>query len=98
MTELAEAHCHLDALSPEELESGLRDARAAGVVRLVSVGMDVDTSARGVEIAEAEDGVFAGVGLHPWLAQDHPHGPPVDELRDLARSDRVVALGEIGLD
>jgi TatD DNase family protein len=97
-TERADAHCHLDALSPEELESGLRDARAAGIGLFVTVAMDVETSTRAVQIAEAEDGVYAGVGLHPWLAQDHPDGPPVGALRDLARSDRVVAIGEIGLD
>jgi TatD DNase family protein len=98
MTERADAHCHLDALSPDELASGLRGARESGIDLLVTVGMDVDTSARAVEIAEAQDGVHAGVGLHPWLAQDHPDGPPVDALRELAGSDRVVALGEIGLD
>jgi TatD DNase family protein len=101
MTEIAnraDAHCHLDALSPEELETGLRDARAAGIGLMVTVGMDVETSARAVEIAEATDGVYAAVGLHPWLAQDHPGGPPVDELRELARSPKVVAIGEIGLD
>lgn len=98
MTELADAHCHLDALSEEELESGLRDARAAGISLMVTVGMDVETSTRAVEIAEANDGVYAAVGLHPWLAQDHPDGPPVEALRDLARSSKVVAIGEIGLD
>ena len=98
MTERADAHCHLDALSGDELSSGLRGAREAGIDLMVTVGMDVGTSTRAVEIAEAHDGVHAGVGLHPWMAQDHPDGPPVDALRDLARSDRVVALGEIGLD
>jgi TatD DNase family protein len=98
MTERADAHCHLDALEPDELASGLRGAREAGIDLLVTVGMDVATSTRAVAIAEAHDGVVAGVGLHPWMAQDHADGPPVDALRELARSDRVVALGEIGLD
>jgi TatD DNase family protein len=98
MTERADAHCHLDALTTDELASGLRGARESGIGLMVTVGMDADTSARAVEIAEAQDGVHAGVGLHPWLAQDHPQGPPVDALRELAASDRVVAIGEIGLD
>jgi TatD DNase family protein len=98
MTERADAHCHLDALSPDELASGLRAAHESGIGLMVTVGMDVETSAKAVEIAEAHDGVVAGVGLHPWRAQDQPEGPPVDALRELARRDRVVALGEIGLD
>ncbi len=98
MTERADAHCHLDALSEDELSSGLRGARAAGIELLVTVGMDLETSTRAIEIAEAHDGVVAGVGLHPWNAQDHPEGPPLEGLKELAGSDSVVALGEIGLD
>jgi TatD DNase family protein len=98
MSERADAHMHLDALDDGELASGLQGARDAGIGLMVTVGMDVATSARAVEIARAHDGVYAAVGLHPWMAQDHPEGPPVDELRELARDERVVALGEIGLD
>ena len=65
---------------------------------MVTVGMDLATSARAVDIAEARDDVVAAVGLHPWNAQDHPDGPPVEGLKELARSGSVVALGEIGLD
>ncbi len=98
MTERADAHCHLDALSAEELSSALDGAAAVGIELLVTVGMDLATSARAVDIAEAHDGVVAAVGLHPWMAQDHPDGPPVEGLKELARSGSVVALGEIGLD
>ena len=49
-------------------------------------------------IAAAEEMVFAAVGLHPWMAQDHPDGAPVDELEALAADGKVVAIGEIGLD
>lgn len=55
-------------------------------------------SAQGVAIAESEEMVFAGVGLHPWMAQDYPDGAPLEELEALAMSDKVVAIGEIGLD
>jgi TatD DNase family protein len=98
MTERADAHCHLDAMDDDELAAGLAGARAGGLVELVTVGMDVATSTRAVQIAEAHEGVHAGIGLHPWLAQDHPEGPPVDDLRALAASEKVVAIGEIGLD
>lgn len=95
---IADAHLHLDKLDEEELPVALSEARAAGVELMVTVGMDVATSAAGVAIAEAECDVFAAVGLHPWMAQDYPEGAPIEELRDLASSDAVVAIGEIGLD
>lgn len=65
---------------------------------IVTVGMDVASSARGVAVSESADMVFAAVGVHPWMAQDHPDGAPVDEIEALALSGRVVAIGEIGLD
>lgn len=95
---IADAHAHLDAFSPEELEAALAEAREAGVSAMVTVGMDCPTSARGVAIAKSEPDVVAAIGLHPWQAQDHPDGAPLEELRALARSPRVVAIGEIGLD
>jgi TatD DNase family protein len=95
---ITDAHSHLDAFTDGELATVLDRARAAGVERIVTVGMDVATSAKGVAIAEAEAMVFAAVGLHPWLAQDHPEGAPIGELRELAGRGKVVAIGEIGLD
>ena len=95
---IADAHSHLDKFRPEELEAVLSDARSAGIELMVTVGMDSETSAGGVAIANAEDDVYAAVGLHPWLAQDYRQGIRIDELRALAARPRVVAIGEIGLD
>ncbi|QEC47562.1 TatD family deoxyribonuclease [Baekduia soli] len=95
---IVDAHCHLDAFSDDELIGVLADARAAGVVLLITVGMDVATSRRGTGIAAAHEPVLAAVGLHPWNAQDFPDGAPVAELEALAGADDVVAVGEIGLD
>lgn len=95
---IADSHCHLDALDPKEFETAMSQAEASGIDLLVTVGMDVKTSTVAVEIAEGHSGIFAGVGLHPWLVQDHD-GPPLDDLRILAESSpSVVAIGEIGLD
>ena len=100
MTEgrIADSHCHLDALEPDEFDRALSEARAVGVDLLVTVGMDVETSTRAVQIAHDQDGVFAAVGLHPWLVQDHD-GAPIADLQSLVEaSPEVVAIGEIGLD
>ena len=85
-------------MADDELEAALDAASDAGLQVIVTVGMDVAMSARGVTVSESADMVFAAVGVHPWMAQDHPDGAPVDELETLAMNDKVVALGEIGLD
>ncbi len=95
---IADAHNHLDKYAPVELATVLTDARAVGIELMVTVGMDCETSAGGIAIADAEDDVYAAVGLHPWLVQDYPDGIPIDELRALAWRPNVVAIGEIGLD
>jgi TatD DNase family protein len=95
---IADAHNHLDALSDAELERALDDATEAGVGLMVTVGMDRETSGKGLSIAASHEPVFAAVGLHPWMVQDHPDGAPIEQLRAMALDPNVVAIGEIGLD
>jgi len=84
-------HCHLpdDGTAAEVVAA----ARAAGVERLVHVGVDVGTSAAALELASALDGVWATAGVHPHEAR---HG--VDGLADLLAHPSCVAVGECGLD
>lgn len=95
---LVDTHCHL--VTPElagDMPQILQRARQAGVGAVVVPGVDVDSSRDAVELAEATDGVFAAVGLHPHHADAWSAGVRA-ELRALAASPRVVAVGEIGLD
>lgn len=94
---LSDTHAHLNA--PEfrgELDVVLARARAAGIDRILAVGSDLSTSQAAVEIARAHDIVYAAVGMHPHEV----HHFPAEEarLRDLLDKDKVVAIGEIGLD
>jgi TatD DNase family protein len=96
--ELTDTHCHLDDERYEtDRAAVVARARAAGVTRLVTVGYDLASSRRAVELAAALPGVYAVVGVHP---HDAAGVPPdyLEELRQLARAPRVVAIGEIGLD
>ena len=96
--ELVDTHCHL--VLPEmagDLAQVLERAQRAGVQTVVVPGVDLETSRRAVELAEATPGVYAAIGLHPhyaeaWSAQAQA------ELKAMAGSPRVVAVGEIGLD
>jgi TatD DNase family protein len=64
---------------------------------LVSVGVDLASSQRAVELAEGHDTIYATVGLHPHEAKKLD-GQMLATLRELAQNPRVVAIGEIGLD
>lgn len=95
---LIDSHCHLDfdAFDPDRDEVIAR-ARAAGVVRIVNVGSSLAGSRRSCELAEKQDIVYASVGIHPHEAS-HATDEAVAELKALAGSRKVVAIGEIGLD
>ena len=86
---MIDTHAHLDAL--EDPAGAVARAHAAGVGRIVSIGTGLESTQATLAIAEAEPGVAVAAGVHPHQAAD---GEPVDRLLD----DRIVAVGEIGLD
>lgn len=63
---------------------------------MINVGSNYETSKKAKEIAEKYDGVFAAIGLHPIHAEDESFDE--EKYKELSRSDKVVAIGEIGLD
>jgi len=94
-------HCHL----PEDLteEAALVQAAAeAGVTRLITVGCDVASSEACVAAAHRHDGVWATAGVHPHDAKTvvDPETGAIDlgPIEALLDRDRVVAVGECGLD
>ena len=101
MTELpplADTHCHLCLGEfTADVEDVLARSRRAGVDRILVPGIDLDSSRRAIELAEAHDEIYAAVGVHPHKAADYT--PEVRAaLRRLAEAPKVVAIGEIGLD
>lgn len=97
---LVDTHCHLaDPRLLVEADTIIERARAAGVSTLVVVGAigSIETDRLTVAIAERNAGVYAAVGVHPHDAKDCANAR-IDELRELARSPNVVAIGESGLD
>jgi TatD DNase family protein len=95
---LIDTHAHLDF--PElsnDLASVMERAGQADVKRIVTIGIDLPSSERAVELAHSLDNVFSAVGIHPHGAH-HLEREELDLLRSLALRERVVAIGEIGLD
>ena len=68
-----------------------------GVGRILNAGCDLESSRAAIELAHQYDFLYAGVGSHPDDA-DHVEGALVDTYRELAKEEKVVAIGEIGLD
>ncbi|MHC5038508.1 MAG: TatD family hydrolase [Planctomycetota bacterium] len=94
---LVDSHAHLDFPDfREDLDAVLDRARGAGVGFVLSVGTDLPSSRRNLQLARRFDPVSASIGFHPHNARDATAGALAD-LESLAR-DGAVALGEIGLD
>jgi TatD DNase family protein len=93
-----DTHCHLALVDGDEpVEDVVGRARAAGVTTLVTVGIDLASSAEAVHVATAFREVWAAVGIHPHNAieaTEHVLG----RLRAVANHPQVVAIGETGLD
>ncbi|MFQ5692279.1 MAG: TatD family hydrolase, partial [Nitrospinota bacterium] len=93
-----DAHCHLeDSQFAKDLPGVLQRAREAGVRYILTVGSDIISSRRAVELAQSEDPLYAAVGVHPHEAKKAGKRT-FSTLTKLAASPKVVAVGEVGLD
>jgi TatD DNase family protein len=72
----------------------VQEAVSAGITRMIAMGVDLERSRTANSLANRFEPVWAGVGHHPTEVPP----PQIGELRDLASSPRVVAIGEVGLD
>ncbi len=93
-----DTHAHLDYPDyADDLPDVIERARVAGITKIISIGTDLDSSRRAVQLADRFDGVFAAIGWHPANAQEAPDDIR-PALRELAQQPKVVAIGETGLD
>ena len=95
---LIDTHAHLDL--PEfkpDLEAVIDRARAAGVERIITIGIGLKECRRALEIARAHSFIHAAIGIHPHNASGLDLAA-LDFLEKHAHDTRVVALGEMGLD
>lgn len=93
---MIDSHTHLDLCEPANTEL-VAAADAAGVTRMLTVGIDGASSRAALLVAEDFPQVYAAVGRHPNSATGFDDGD-LAELRALAAHERCVAIGESGLD
>lgn len=95
---LTDTHCHLDMADyQDDLDKVIDSARKCGVTRIITIGIDLASSRRAVELAAQYDGVCASIGIHPHDAAEADE-EVFHQLAELAALPKVVGFGEIGLD
>jgi TatD DNase family protein len=95
---LVDSHCHLDFPDfADDLDGVVERARTAGVGCMVTISTRIKRHADLLAIAERFPDVFCSVGTHPLQAHEEPD-ITVDEIVAHTRHDKVVAIGESGLD
>jgi TatD DNase family protein len=98
MATFYDTHAHLDFPDyANDLPEVIERAQAAGIAKIISIGTDLNSSRRAIQLAKQFPNVFAAIGWHPSNVMDAP-----DDLRpallELTKHPKVVAIGEIGLD
>jgi TatD DNase family protein len=93
---MIDSHTHLDRGPAPEAEL-VAAARAVGVTRILTIGMDADSCRRALAAADAHPEVYAALGRHPNVSTGYDDSV-TDDLRELATHPRCRAIGETGLD
>jgi TatD DNase family protein len=93
---LIDSHAHLDLFKSDRNEVIAR-AFAGGLTAIVTVGIDLVSSKKSVEIARSHKNIFAVIGVHPHDAKMVTKNT-IEEIGRLAADPVVVAIGETGLD
>ncbi|WP_372789075.1 TatD family hydrolase [Paraconexibacter sp.] len=93
---MIDSHTHLDSCAAPNAEL-VEQARAAGITRILTVGMDEATNRTALQAAETFPEVFAAVGRHPNAAEGFDDAA-FEDLVTLAEHPRCAAIGETGLD
>jgi TatD DNase family protein len=95
---LIDTHCHLDfsQFAPDRGQV-IQRAKEQGIDYLINIGSSLEGSQKSLELAQQYDFIYATVGIHPHEA-DGADKNSIEALSALAKKDKVVAIGEIGLD
>ena len=98
MIALFDSHCHVDEPRfDDDREQVLARMKENGVTRYAVIGSDMATSRHSMDFAAAHEGAYAAIGIHPHEANGF-QPEDLQTLADWSKDNKVVAIGEIGLD
>ncbi len=92
-----DAHCHLDGRHFADLDGLFARLKESGVEKVITCGVDLPTSLAVKDIAERYATCYFTAGFHPTELGDYREGD-LEKISELARHEKCVAIGEIGLD
>ncbi len=93
---LIETHCHLDYLNAEELQTTLSRSREVGIERIITIAVAPDHLDKVLRLTE-QPMIWGTQGIHPHEAE-HYSPDVAATIRERVGLERIVAVGEIGLD
>jgi len=95
---LTDTHCHLDFPQYEQdLEVVIQNAKRAGLTFIINIGSSLKSSRQSVRLSKEYDFIYSAVGLHPHEWENYT-SEDISEIKSLSKEDKVVAIGECGLD
>jgi len=98
MIKICDSHCHLqDRKFSGDLERTINSAKDRGVSCIIVPGWDRQSSIGAIEVAKKYEGVYAAVGIHPHDAKTYNEDAK-REISGYTKKEKVIAIGEIGLD
>jgi len=98
MVELIDSHAHLDFDKfNKDREEVIERAKSNGIVNIINVGSNLTSSHRSLQLSQQYEIIYAVVGVHPHEAKTLDK-KALQVLKDLSKADKVVGIGEIGLD
>lgn len=95
---LIDSHVHLDDRRfDEDRHILIENLRNNNVELVINIGADLKTSLASVDLANKYENIYAAVGVHPHSAKE-VNTMVMEQLKELALNEKVIAIGEIGLD
>jgi len=95
---LIDSHAHLEMKHfAQDLQQVIERAKEKGLKYILTIGVDVESSKRSVELTNRDTILYAGIAIHPHDARQHSE-KSITQLKSLSEHPRVLGIGEIGLD
>ena len=103
MTFLVDSHCHLASLKYEgkgaqNIHEAIKRASLCGVTHFLSIACTNEDFSANAQIASQFDNIYLSCGVHPLNLDEDPNWSEEELVKNLLSSDKVIALGETGLD
>ena len=96
-TPIIETHCHLDYLDQAELETTLERSARVGIERIITIAVSPDNLDRVFELTRLAPNIWGTQGIHPHEAESYNNRVDAT-IRQRSSDQRILAVGEIGLD